>query len=166
MQYLLNGRRERCSEWTGTQGRYERRRTTPSRGVAGSEAGMRFQVAELTDLPFADGYFDAVLSAARCSISRMTSSTSTTWSGELWRVLGAEGVFFARLASIIGDRSAWPERATQAGSAGRSADTRIPDGSERFCVDLAFLLGGERAMLGAEPLDPIKTTNVQNRSAP
>ena len=39
---------------------------------------------------------------------------------------------------------------------------RLPDGSVRFLVDEAMLLEWTER-LGAELLDPIKTTNVQNQ---
>ena len=73
--------------------------------------------------------------------------------GGAWHVLVPGGLFFARLASTIGIEA----RVDSLGS-GRFA---LPDGSERYLVDEAQLLRlGER--LGAELLDPIKTTNVQN----
>jgi tellurite methyltransferase len=72
---------------------------------------------------------------------------------EMWRVLAPDGLFFARLASNIGLEAT-------VGGAGRRV--RLPDGSERFIVDEAMLL--ERTQrLGGELLDPIKTTNVQQR---
>ena len=72
---------------------------------------------------------------------------------ELWRVLAPGGLLFARLASNIGIEEA-------VGAAGRR--TRLPDGSDRFLVDEAMLLE-ETRQLGAQLLDPIKTTNVQQQ---
>ena len=72
---------------------------------------------------------------------------------EMWRVLRPGGLFFARLATTIGlDHVAVDPR-------GRAC---LPDGSERFVASEAQLL--EMAQqLGATPLDPLKTTNVQNQ---
>ena len=71
-------------------------------------------------------------------------------------MLAPEGIFFARLASIIGIESR--VRQTQ----GRWH--RLPDASDRFLVDEDYLLTITSA-LGGQLLDPIKTTNVQNRRA-
>jgi tellurite methyltransferase len=72
----------------------------------------------------------------------------------MWRILGPGGVFFCRLASSIGieDRI---ERIS-----GRRY--RLPDGSDRYLVDESLLLELTGA-LGAEWLDPLKTTVVQNQ---
>jgi SAM-dependent methyltransferase len=72
---------------------------------------------------------------------------------ELWRVLAPDGLFFARLASSIGLEAKLPT------TRGR---VRLPDGSDRFIVDEQQLLD-TTARLGADLLDPIKTTNVQNQ---
>ena len=72
---------------------------------------------------------------------------------ELWRVLARDGMLFVRLASNVGLEHA-------IGAAGRRV--RLPDGSDRFVVDEAMLL--ERtARMGAQLLDPLKTTNVQQQ---
>lgn len=71
-----------------------------------------------------------------------------------WRHLAPGGLFFCRLASTIGMET----RFTPLG--GRRF--HLPDGSDRFLVDEAFLLELTRE-LGGELLDPIKTTVVQDR---
>jgi hypothetical protein len=71
----------------------------------------------------------------------------------MWRVLAPDGLFFARMASSIGLESRIPQ------SRGR---VRLPDSSERFVVDERLLLEWTER-LGAEMLDPIKTTNVQHQ---
>jgi hypothetical protein len=75
---------------------------------------------------------------------------------EMWRVLAPGGVFFARLASTIGIE----------GKAAHVRDRwyRLPDGSDRFLVDEPYLLR-IASELGGEPLDPLKTTVVQNLRA-
>jgi hypothetical protein len=72
---------------------------------------------------------------------------------EMWRVLVPDGMLFARLASTIGHEA----RVRSLG--GRRY--ALPDGSERFLVDEAFLLDATRR-LGGELLDPLKTTVVQD----
>jgi len=106
----------------------------------------------IEELPFPDTYFDAVI----CSAVLHFADHEKQFLGmveEMWRVLNGGGLFFARLASSIG----LEERIQQLD--GRRY--RLPDGSDRFLVDQDFLLDlTER--LGADQLEPIKTTNVQN----
>jgi hypothetical protein len=72
---------------------------------------------------------------------------------EMWRVLAPDGMLFARLASNIGLE-------TLVGAGGRRVT--LPDGSDRFVVDQAILLALTQR-LGGRLLDPLKTTNVQQR---
>ncbi|MCA9736317.1 MAG: class I SAM-dependent methyltransferase [Gemmatimonadota bacterium] len=111
-----------------------------------------FMVASLEDLPFADGYFDAVLCSAVLHFAPSTQSFETMV-GEMWRVLRSGGLFFARLASSIGIET----RVTHL----RDRWHRLPDGSDRFLVDEAYLVQVTEA-LGGELIDPLKTTVVQN----
>ena len=71
-----------------------------------------------------------------------------------WRMLGPGGVFVCRLASSIGIESLVSPRG------GRRY--RLPDGTERYLVDEAFLMELTRR-LGGALLDPIKTTVVQGQ---
>jgi len=71
-----------------------------------------------------------------------------------WRVLRPGGLFFCRLASSIGMKDRMQPLA------GRWC--RLPDGSERYLVDEAFLLQATQR-LGGELLDPLKTTVVQDQ---
>jgi hypothetical protein len=72
---------------------------------------------------------------------------------EMWRVLKPGGLFFARLASSIGI-----EELVKPVGGGRYL---LPDGTERFLVNTeSFTSAANR--LGAEWLEPLKTTNVQN----
>ena len=111
-----------------------------------------FQVGELDRMPFADASMDAVICSAvlhfatdEMHFSRMVD--------EAWRVLAPDGLLFARLASNVG-----LEHLVGPGG-GRRA--RLPDGSDRFIVDERMLLAWTER-LGAQLLDPIKTTNVQH----
>jgi tellurite methyltransferase len=72
----------------------------------------------------------------------------------MWRVLRPGGLFFCRLASDIG-----METRMQRVSGRRH---HLPDGSERYLVDEAFLLDWTRR-LGGSLLDPLKTTVVQDQ---
>ena len=76
--------------------------------------------------------------------------------GGLWRVLAPGGLLFARLASSIG-MGVLLEPLGQ----GRF---RLPDGSDRFMVDERMLTEATRR-LGADLVDPLKTTVVQHERA-
>lgn len=114
-----------------------------------------FQVAEVDALPWRDGSMDAVLSSAVLHFATDESHFERMLQ-EMWRVLRPSGLLFARLASSIGleDRV----RIRQ----GRRA--LLPDGTERFLMDEHLLLQSTQR-LGAELIEPIKTTNVQNLRA-
>jgi tellurite methyltransferase len=114
-----------------------------------------FKVARLTDLPFPDDDFEAVI----CSAVLHFAEDEAEFEGmlnELWRVLGAGGVLFTRLASVIGIE----DRISRV----RNRRHQLPDGTERFLVDEEYLLRLSSG-LGGELLDPLKTTNVQNLRA-
>jgi SAM-dependent methyltransferase len=111
-----------------------------------------FRAGELDRLPWTDGSMDAVVCSAVLHFARDLAHFDRMVE-ELWRVLAPGGMLFARLASNIGIESA-------VGAAGTRV--RLPDGSERFVVDELMLL--ERTQrFGGELLDPIKTTNVQQK---
>jgi len=112
-----------------------------------------FVTGELDALPWQDRSMDAVLCSAVLHFATGEGHFGRMLQ-EMWRVLKPGGLFFARLASIIGLEAA------VALDANRRA--RLPDGSTRFLVDERFLLQWSER-LGAALLDPIKTTNVQNQ---
>ncbi|MEN8143737.1 MAG: class I SAM-dependent methyltransferase [Gemmatimonadota bacterium] len=114
-----------------------------------------FSVARLTDLPFPDVHFGAVICSAVLHFAEDESEFEAMVE-ELWRVLAPGGLFFARLASTIGIE----------GVVIRSHERwhRMPDGSDRFLVDEEYLLRVSSA-LGGTLLDPLKTTVVQNQRA-
>ena len=114
-----------------------------------------FSVGHLTDLGFPDHYFDAVICSAVLHFSK-DEAEFEVMVAELWRVLAAGGIFFARLASTIG----LEDRVVHL----RDRCYRLPDGSERFLVDQAYL-GRIESDLDAERIDPLKTTNVQDQRA-
>jgi tellurite methyltransferase len=103
-------------------------------------------------LPWPDASMDAVLASAVLHFARDRTHFDAMVA-ELWRVLAPGGLFFARLATSIGLES------RLASPVGR---VRLPDGSDRFVVDLATLLD-LTTRLGGRLIDPIKTTNVQDQ---
>ena len=109
-------------------------------------------VGRLSDLPFPDDHFGSVICSAVLHFSEDTAEFESMVS-EMWRVLRSGGIFFARLASTIGIE----ERVTRL----HDRWHRLPDGSDRFLVDEDYLLE-VTSDLGAEQMDPLKTTVVQN----
>jgi len=114
-----------------------------------------FGVARVDDLPFPDQHFDAVLCSAVLHFAKDTEEFERSMA-EMWRVLAPRGTFFARLASTIGVE----KRVTHL----RDRWYRLPDGSDRFLVDEEYLMR-ITAGLGADQLDPLKTTVVQDMRA-
>jgi SAM-dependent methyltransferase len=130
-----------------------------TRGLAAELAPQlppdNFRVEPVEQMSFADAAFDVVLSSAVLHFSR----NEDHWRAmvkEMWRVLKPGGIFFARLASNIGieDQIVLVEERRY----------HLPDGSERFLVDEAMLVG-VTAMMRGEFIEPIKTTVVQNMRA-
>jgi SAM-dependent methyltransferase len=115
----------------------------------------RFHHAAVEAMPFGDATMDAVLSSAVLHFADDEAHFAAML-GEMWRVLRPGGLFFARLASSIG-----MEDRVQPLQGRRH---RLPDGSERFLVDAPFL-ANHATRLGALPLDPLKTTIVQDLRA-
>ena len=114
-----------------------------------------FAVGRLTELPFPDGHFAAVVCSAVLHFAK-DESEFEQMVAEMWRVLGGGGLFFARLASTIGIE----DRVRRL----RGRTHHLPDGSDRFLVDEEYLLRATSA-LGGDLVDPLKTTNVQNLRA-
>lgn len=111
-----------------------------------------FQTTFVDELPFANDNFHLVISSAvlhfaadEVHFDRMLA--------EMWRVLKPGGMFFARLASTMGIETLIEQ------IDGRRY--RLPDGSTRFLVDENMLASAERN-LGADRIEPLKTTNVEN----
>ena len=109
----------------------------------------------LEALPYADEAFDAVICSAVLHFAEGEPHFEAMVR-EMWRVLRPGGTFFARLASTIGLGERLRKR--------KGRWYTLPDGSDRFLVDEDYLMRIS-AELGAELLDPIKTTNVQNLRA-
>ena len=111
-----------------------------------------FQVADVEALPFPNEQFDLVISSAVLHFARDKHHFDRMLN-EMWRVLKPGGMFFARLASSIGIEALI--RPVGNGWFG------LPDGSERFLVNEEMLAVAAKR-LGAERLEALKTTNVEN----
>ena len=108
-------------------------------------------------MSFPDSFADVVLSSAVLHFARDDAQFDAMLAGA-WRLLAPGGMWFCRLASSIGLES----RIRQIGP--NSRRYRLPDGTDRYLVDEAFLMDRTRT-LGGQLLDPLKTTVVQDQRA-
>jgi SAM-dependent methyltransferase len=112
-----------------------------------------FRIEPIERVSFPEAFADVVLSSAVLHFARDDAQFNAMLLG-MWKVLRPGGMLFCRLASSIGmEQQVRP-------IAGRRH--RLPDGTERYLVDEALLMSLTRD-LGAELLDPLKTTIVQNQ---
>ena len=114
-----------------------------------------FRTEAIEDTSCPDAWSDVALASAVLHFAS-DDDQFRAMLGSLWRVLKPGGMLFARLASVIGIE----DRVLNIG--GRRH--RLPDGTDRYLVDEAYLLS-LTSQLGGELLDPIKTTVVQDRRA-
>jgi SAM-dependent methyltransferase len=121
--------------------------------LAPSLPSTNFRAEPIERMSFPDAFADVVLSSAVLHFARNDDDFDAMLHGT-WRVLKPGGLLFCRLASSIG-----MEERVQA-IAGRRH--RLPDGSQRYLVDEPLLMDLTRR-LGAELLDPLKTTVVQDQ---
>jgi SAM-dependent methyltransferase len=129
----------------------EVRRLASTLGPGLPADNFRAEAAE--GMSFPDAFADVVLCSAVLHFARDDAQFMAMLGGA-WRVLKPGGLFFCRLASSIGiEHRVEP-------IAGRRH--RLPDGTERYLVDEALLVSLTQE-LGAELLDPVKTTVVQNQ---
>jgi tellurite methyltransferase len=112
-----------------------------------------FRQETLEAMSFPANFADLVISSAVLHFAR-DDDHFLAMLRATWRVLKPGGLLFCRLASSIG-----MEHRMQ-----RIASRRflLPDGSERYLVDEAFLIALTEE-LGGELIDPLKTTVVQNQ---
>jgi tellurite methyltransferase len=113
-----------------------------------------FRAEALESGSFPDHAADVVLSSAVLHFARDEEHFRAMLLGS-WRLVKPGGLFFCRLASSIG----MEDRVTRLDHGRRFA---LPDGSERFLVDEPYLLD-LTSELGGVPLDPLKTTVVQDQ---
>jgi tellurite methyltransferase len=112
-----------------------------------------FRAEAVESSSFPDHAADVVLSSAVLHFARDESHFQAMLLGT-WRLVKPGGLFFCRLASSIGMEGRPLSRGGR-----RFA---LPDGTERFLVDEPYLLALTSG-LGADLLDPLKTTVVQDR---
>jgi SAM-dependent methyltransferase len=112
-----------------------------------------FRVESIEQLSFPEHFADVVLSSAVLHFARDDTQFDAMLGGT-WKVLRPGGLLFCRLASSIGMQQQMTP------IAGRRH--RLPDGTERYLVDEAFLMKRTRE-LGGDLMDPLKTTVVQNQ---
>jgi tellurite methyltransferase len=126
-----------------------------ARSLAPGLPETNFRAEPLDHLSFADGFATVVISSAVLHFASSDAEFDAMLDGS-WRVLAGGGLFFCRLASSIGLESAVRPLAPA------SRRHALPDGTERYLVDEAFLLERTRR-LGGQLLDPLKTTVVQGQ---
>jgi 2-polyprenyl-3-methyl-5-hydroxy-6-metoxy-1,4-benzoquinol methylase len=104
-------------------------------------------------MSFEDESMDVVLSIAVLHFA-LSDEQFEAMIESIWRVLKPGGMFFCRLASNIGMEFKMIQR--------RGRRHLLPDGTERYLVDEAFLIDWT-IKLGGVLLDPLKTTIVQDQ---
>jgi SAM-dependent methyltransferase len=126
-----------------------------ARTVAPALPETNFRVEAVEQMSFDDVCADVVISNTVLHLARDDAQFERMLQGS-WRVLKPGGLFFCRVASTIGMENQFVR------IEGRWY--RSPDGAERYLVDAAML--GEMAeRLGAEMVEPLKTTVVQDQRA-
>ena len=111
-----------------------------------------FRLARVEAIPFPNHFADVVLSNAVLHFARDDQHFQAMLHGS-WNVLKPGGLFFCRLASTIGTEAILQPLG------GRRYHS--PDGADRYLMD-AELLERLTQELGAEMIDPLKTTVVHN----
>ena len=112
-----------------------------------------FRVEPVEAMSFPDAFATVVILSAVLHFAR-DEQHFRAMLASAWRVLEPRGLLFCRLASTIG-----LEHQVRPVSGRRYL---LPDGSERFLVDEVLLMN-LTGQLGAQLLDPLKTTVVQNQ---
>ena len=124
-----------------------------ARKFAPALAASNFRVEAVEKMSFDDACADVVISNTVLHLARDDAHFESMLLGS-WRVLKPGGLFFCRVASLIGMESQFKR------IEGRRFQS--PDGAERYLVDAA-LLASLTERLGAEMVEPLKTTVVQNQ---
>lgn len=124
-----------------------------ARALAPALPQSNFRVEAVEQMSFDDDCADVVISNTVLHLARDDAQFERMLQGS-WRVLKPGGLFFCRIASTIGMESQFQQI--------KGRRYRSPDGAERYLVDAAFL-DSIAARLGAEPLESLKTTVVQNQ---
>lgn len=112
-----------------------------------------FRHEPIESMSFPDGFADVAIVSAVLHFARDDDQFHAMLRGA-WRVLKPGGLFFCRLASSIGIE----HRIRQI----EGRRFLLPDGSARYLVDEPMLMRLSED-LGGLPVDPLKTTVVQNQ---
>jgi tellurite methyltransferase len=114
-----------------------------------------FRVEAVEEMSFDDECADVVISNTVLHLAKDDDQFERMLQGS-WRVLKPGGLFFCRLASTIGMEGQFELI--------KGRRYRSPDGAERYLVD-ARMLDAIAKRLGAVPVEPLKTTVVQDQRA-
>jgi SAM-dependent methyltransferase len=112
-----------------------------------------FRVESVERMSFNDACADVVISNTVLHFASDDAQFESMLLGS-WRVLKPDGLFFCRLASLIGMESQFEHI--------RGRRYKSPDGAERYLVDEALLVALTERLNG-ELMEPLKTTVVQNQ---
>lgn len=124
-----------------------------ARTLAPALPESNFRVEAVEQMSFDDECADVVISNTVLHLAADDAQFERMLQGS-WRVLKPGGLFFCRIASTIGMEGQFVQI--------KGRRYRSPDGAERYLVDAPMLDSiGER--LGAEMVEPLKTTVVQNQ---
>jgi SAM-dependent methyltransferase len=124
-----------------------------ARKLAPALPESNFRVEPVERMSFEDRCADVVVSNTVLHLADDDAQFEAMLLGT-WRVLKPGGLFFCRLASVIGMENQFVRI--------HGRRFRSPDGAQRYLVDEAMLVSlAER--LGGEPIEPLKTTVVQNQ---
>ncbi|GAA4427965.1 hypothetical protein GCM10023188_11690 [Pontibacter saemangeumensis] len=123
-----------------------------ARQVAPELSPENFVVADLAQLPFDDGQFDAVLCSAVLHFSKDEDHFRRMLK-ELWRVLQPGGMFFCRLSTTIGIAGKLQQL--------HGRHYQMPHGPAWFLAD-EELIRSITTSLGATWLEPLKTVLVEH----
>jgi tellurite methyltransferase len=126
-----------------------------ARKFAPALPASNFRVEPVEKMSFDDACADVVISNTVLHLAQDDAQFEAMLLGS-WRVLKPGGLFFCRLASLIGMESRFKH------IEGRRY--QLLDGTDRYLVDAA-LLTSLTERLGAELAEPLKTTIVQNQRA-
>jgi 2-polyprenyl-3-methyl-5-hydroxy-6-metoxy-1,4-benzoquinol methylase len=126
-----------------------------ARLLAPSLPDSNFRVEAVESLSFDDGFADVVICNTVLHFARDDAHFEAMVRGA-WRMLKPGGLFFCRLGSTIGMESRVKSL--------RGRRCKSPDGSVRYLVDEALLIGMTER-LGGTPAEPLKTTVVQDQRA-
>ena len=128
---------------------------TLARTLAPTLPQSNFRLEGVERMSFDDACADVVVSNTVLHLARDEAQFEAMLLGS-WRVLKPGGLFFCRLASLIGMESQF--------ELVHGRRYRSPDGAERYLVDAA-LLDALTERLGGELAEPLKTTVVRNQRA-